>query len=132
MPVPVNSAPSVDAGADQSITLQGGAVLNATVTDGGLPTAATVTQAWSKLSGPGTVEFAKPTAVDTTATFDEAGTYVLRLTAKDSEASASDTVTVSVQSPSGVTSFDRGIATGTDDVEQLPTGYMSLDSTDLS
>jgi len=132
LPVPVNSAPSVDAGADQSITLPGGAVLNATVTDDGLPDPpATVTQAWSKLSGPGTVEFAKPTAVDTTATFNEAGTYVLRLTAKDSEASASDTVTVSVQSPSGVTSFDRGIATGTDDVEQLPTGYMSLDSTDL-
>ena len=36
---------------------------------------------WSKVSGFGDVVFGNPNAVDTTASFSAAGTYVLRLTA---------------------------------------------------
>ena len=42
-----------------------------------------MTTAWSLVSGPGTVTFADPNAVDTTASFSGTGTYVLRLTAND-------------------------------------------------
>lgn len=48
---PTNQAPSVNAGADQSITLPNGATLNGTVTDDGLPSGSLVTL-WSQISGP--------------------------------------------------------------------------------
>jgi PKD repeat protein len=94
---PVNQPPAVNAGSNQTVTLPATASLNGTVTDDGLPNPpATVTVAWSKDSGPGTVTFANPAAMATTATFSVAGTYVLRLTANDSALSASSTVTITV------------------------------------
>lgn len=47
----------------------------------------------AKAAGPGTVTFASPSSVDTTAGFSAAGTYMLSLTASDSQLSASDTMT---------------------------------------
>jgi PKD repeat protein len=94
---PVNQAPVVNAGSNQTITLPAAANLNGTVTDDGLPNPpATVTVTWSKTSGPGTVTFANPAAKVTTATFSAAGTYVLKLTASDSALSASASTTVTV------------------------------------
>ena len=93
-PVP-NAAPVVDAGPARTITLPSTASLDGTVTDDGKPSG-TLTQSWTKVSGPGTVTFANASAVDTTASFSVAGTYSLRLTASDSALSASDTVTVTV------------------------------------
>ena len=55
------------------------------------------TTTWTKASGPGTVTFANASATDTTATFSDPGTYVLRLTAQDGALSTSDEVTVLVQ-----------------------------------
>ena len=49
-----------------------------------------------KVSGPGAVDFAHPKDADTTAAFDAAGTYVLRLTATDSQLTVKDEVTVVV------------------------------------
>jgi Bacterial Ig domain/PA14 domain len=89
----------VNAGADLAITLPNTAVLDGTVTDDGLPSA-TVTTAWSTVSGPGTVIFGNAAAIDTSATFSLAGTYVLRLTANDSALSASDDVQVIVSATS--------------------------------
>jgi hypothetical protein len=95
---PVNKAPVVNAGPDQTITLPAGASLAATVTDDGLPNPpGTVTVAWSKVSGPGTVTFASPSAKTTTASFSTSGTYDLRLTASDSALSASDDLIVTVK-----------------------------------
>jgi RHS repeat-associated protein len=93
---PPNSAPSVIVGGDRTIRLPDKAPLDATVTDDGLPLGKTVTFAWSKVSGPGTVSFAKASAADTTAAFSLPGTYVLRLTVSDSQLSASDELTVVV------------------------------------
>lgn len=90
-----NTAPVVDAGPARTITLPSTASLDGTVTDDGKPSG-TLTQNWTKVSGPGTVTFANASAVDTTASFSVAGTYSLRLTASDSALSASDTVTVTV------------------------------------
>ena len=95
---PVNVAPTVDAGPDRTVQMPTAASLDGTVTDDGLPTPpGATTKAWTKVSGPGTVTFGSPAAVDTTATFSAAGTYVLRLTANDSLLSANDTVSVTVQ-----------------------------------
>jgi hypothetical protein len=59
-----------------------------------------VTNAWSTVSGFGTVIFGNASAVDTMASFAAAGIYVLRLTASDGQLSASDDVTVTVSSTS--------------------------------
>jgi len=51
---------------------------------------------WTKFSGPGFVTFGDEYDVDTNAYFSIPGTYVLRLTADDSELQTSDNVTISV------------------------------------
>lgn len=93
---PINLTPVVNAGPDRSVTIPAAANLSGTVSDDGLPTGATVTSSWTKVSGPGTVTFASATTPATTATFSAAGTYVLRLTASDKALSANDQVQVNV------------------------------------
>jgi RHS repeat-associated protein len=122
-PVP-NQAPTVNAGADQTIYLPKNQVtLSATVADDGQP--APVTVSWTKVSGPGDVTFATPTSTTTTATFSAEGTYVVRITTTDSALSASDDVAITVNpavpppvaeitSPqSGATITDRTLFFGT-------------------
>jgi len=100
---PTNQAPTVSAGSDRTITLPASASLDGTVSDDGLPTA-TVTTAWTKISGPGTVTFGNTAAVDTTAVFGAIGTYTLRLTASDSASlSATDDVVITVNAASANT-----------------------------
>jgi hypothetical protein len=96
---PGNVAPTVDAGPSRSIQIGQQATLDGSVSDDGLPAGAAVTVAWAKTVGPGTVTFAAPNAVDTTAGFSAAGTYTLSLTASDTQLSASDTMTVTVTDP---------------------------------
>ncbi|MGC4081090.1 MAG: PKD domain-containing protein [Vicinamibacterales bacterium] len=93
---PVNQAPVVTAGTNQTITLPAGATLAGTVTDDALPQGATVTSQWTQQSGPGTTTFADASSPSTTATFSVAGTYVLRLTASDTALSAFADVTITV------------------------------------
>ena len=81
-PATPNTAPVVNAGADQAVALPAAAALNGTATDDGLPGVG-LTTTWSKVSGPGTVTFGNASALITTASFSVAGTYVLRLTASD-------------------------------------------------
>lgn len=128
-----NQAPSVNAGTDQTVTLLTGASLNGTVSDDGLPNPpGRTTVQWSAVSGPGTVVFGDATAVDTTATFTETGSYVLRLTATDGSLSKSDDVKILVQgSVAGGTIAVFGISTGSDDAEESSSGSMSLTSGDL-
>jgi hypothetical protein len=56
-----------------------------------------VSQVWSLTSGPGLVVWSAQTALQTTATFSQPGTYVVRLTASDSLAMGFDETTVTVQ-----------------------------------
>ena len=102
---PQNVAPSVNAGADQTITLPTNSVpLSGSASDDGLPNPpGQLSYTWSQVAGPAAVTFATPTAASTTASFSLAGTYTLRLQVSDSERSASDEVVVTV-GPS-VTSF---------------------------
>lgn len=99
-PVPANSAPVVDAGADRSAYTNIAITLAGTATDDGLPNPpATLTYQWSKVSGPGLVTFGSPAALMTTAAFDTAGTYVLRLSVSDSALTGADDVQVTVTTP---------------------------------
>ena len=91
-PAPVNLAPVVFAGADQTVTLPATATLSGSVVDPDGPTVGPVQ--WTKTSGPGAVVFANPASLNTTATFSAVGTYVLTLAASDGEASGTDSLTV--------------------------------------
>ncbi|HEX8150503.1 MAG TPA: PKD domain-containing protein [Pyrinomonadaceae bacterium] len=95
--LPPNQAPAVNAGADRAIRLPSTATLSGAVSDDGLPEGASVTTQWAKVSGPGAVTFTSPDSPDTGASFGADGTYVLRLTANDTELSAFDEVTVTVE-----------------------------------
>lgn len=96
--IPPNVPPTVDAGEGQCIApVTATAALSGTVSDDGLPNPPrAVTVTWTKESGPGTVTFGNPDCLDTTAAFNAAGTYVLRLTADDGGAQPYDTVVVGV------------------------------------
>ncbi len=93
-----NSAPAVDAGPNQSITLPVLSVnLLGIVTDDGNPDPPGVTT--TTWSGPDGVVFGDPNALGTTASFPGAGSYVLRLTADDSKLTAFDELMVTVNDP---------------------------------
>jgi RHS repeat-associated protein len=111
-PPPVNQAPVVVAGADQTIVPSTMGFLIGSATDDGLPSG-TLTVNWSKVSGPGTVTFTQPTLVATSASFSVEGVYVLRLTANDGALTASDDVQVTVNGALAVNA-------GSDQVVTLP------------
>ncbi|MCK5176040.1 MAG: hypothetical protein KAR47_21775, partial [Planctomycetes bacterium] len=96
-----NSAPIVGAGADKLLYLtEGDSVVlsDAFVTDDGEPNLAgsyTLTTTWAAVPETG-ISF-DPYLINTTATFTETGTYVLTLTADDTEFAPFDAVTVTVK-----------------------------------
>ncbi len=95
---PVNTSPVVSAGADQTVNLTDAVILNGSITDDGLPNPpSNVVASWSLVSGPGGVSFADSSAQVTSATFSVSGQYTLRLTATDTELTASDDMIVMVQ-----------------------------------
>src|SRR6185295_8039115 len=94
---PTNTAPHVNAGSNQAVTVPSGAYLSGTASDDGLPTGSTLAVTWTKVSGPGTVVFANPSAATTSTTFSSAvGTYTLRLTATDGALSSTSDVNIDV------------------------------------
>ena len=104
--VPKNKAPRVDAGEDRSIpvtsTLKVSHLvsLEGSVEDDGLPNDS-LKISWSKVSGPGAVEFADSHAPDTMVSMSVEGVYKLRLGASDGEKEAYDDVIVSVKRDAG-------------------------------
>ncbi len=106
--------------------------LQGLVTDDGLPAGATLTNRWMKVSGPVEVQFADPSSALTTATFSRAGTYVLRLTAHDSDLAGLDEVAIRVRAnqppvveagPDQVIGFEEPLAlTGLVSDDGLPEG----------
>ncbi len=93
-----NKYPTANAGVDQVISLPTTNVsLNGTASDDALPNPpGTLSYAWNKMSGPGTVTFGSPNSKTTTATLSTAGIYVLRFTASDSVLSGIDEVQITV------------------------------------
>ncbi|HEX6401294.1 MAG TPA: hypothetical protein VF108_12615, partial [Actinomycetota bacterium] len=129
---PGNQAPVVNAGPDQTVPFPTTVTLNGTVTDDGLPAVpGSTTKQWTKESGPGTVTFTSPTTANTDASFSQAGTYVLRLTASDGELTSFDEVTIVEQAGGTPTILNRSIAAGSDDAEQQASGAVDLHSSDI-
>lgn len=116
-----NQSPIVSAGVDKSITLPTNSVtLDGSVTDDGNPSPpGQVTVSWSKISGSGTVVFSSGNSPTTNATFSDAGTYVLRLTASDSVLTASDDVSVTVN-PEQAGNAAPTVSAGQDQTVTLP------------
>jgi hypothetical protein len=99
---PTNQPPSNDAGGDQSVTMSSPATatLNGAASDDGLPSPpAALTHSWTRVSGPAAVSFSNANTLNTSATFTQAGTYVLRLTTSDGKLTTTDDVTITVNPP---------------------------------
>ena len=94
MPKADNVAPSVVASAE--VTVMATLELHGQVADDTLPMGWLRTN-WTKVSGPGPVTFGDPSAVNTTSSFTEPGSYVLRLTVSDGQFTVSNDVTVTVK-----------------------------------
>jgi RHS repeat-associated protein len=93
---PVNQPPVVSAGLNQTITLPTNTVtLNGSATDDGLPNNTLIIQ-WSLVSGPATVTFSSPNTAVSQATFTVAGTYVLQLSASDTQYTTTSNTTITV------------------------------------
>jgi VCBS repeat-containing protein len=90
-----NQAPQVSAGGSLNVAPGTAVTLPGSVSDDGYPEFRT-TQKWTQVSGPATVAIEQSTWASSPASFPVAGTYVLRLTAADGAATASDTLTVVV------------------------------------
>jgi CubicO group peptidase (beta-lactamase class C family) len=90
-----NTAPTVDAGADQSIELPLAASLQGSASDDGVPGAA-LAIAWSVQSGPGTVSFENASSAATKASFTAPGNYELLLSVNDGELTSTDTIAITV------------------------------------
>lgn len=105
----------VDAGVDRVVVLPGKTWLRGWAGTGPAPSAtrprngarpaveskpaSAVRVAWSKAAGPGTVKFADPAALRTTATFSAPGRYALRLEAESEAGKRESTLTVDVEPP---------------------------------
>ncbi|MEO6324811.1 MAG: DUF1800 family protein, partial [Thermoanaerobaculia bacterium] len=94
--------PRVAAAGDQTITLPASASVAGTPSDDGLPAGSSLSYAWSKVSGPGTVSFTAPTSLASGASFSLAGTYVLAFTASDSQLSSSANIAITVLPSGGI------------------------------
>lgn len=60
---------------------------------------------WRKVTGPGTVRFADPAALETSATFSAPGNYVLQLDAETANGKSSAQVRVTVEAPAPATAL---------------------------
>jgi hypothetical protein len=116
---PTNSAPNAYAGPDATINLSDTLNLNGSASDDGLPNG-TLSSYWGKLSGPGSVNIANPSAIKTTAKFGATGFYVLQLTVSDGQYSASDKIGVNVGGTTTPTNQPPSVNAGPDQTITLP------------
>jgi hypothetical protein len=89
----------VDPGQNQSVMVGEDATLAGKVTGGCPDPGKSVTSTWSKVSRPGNASIASPSSPQTTASFDQAGTYVLQLQATDGHTTVAKPVTITVGPP---------------------------------
>ena len=99
---PTNRLPRPDAGKDRSILVPADSTgpylvnLAGAVDDDGLPNGS-LTNTWSRVSGPGSADFTDPHAPNTTVSLATDGAYNLRLTADDGAGDRTDDVTIVVR-----------------------------------
>ena len=100
-----NNPPTVGAGIDNAGIVGDPITLAGSASDDGNPFG-TLTTTWTKFSGTGSVSFSNANALDSTATFSAAGTYVLQLEADDGELATTDTVQMTVTAATSGEFFD--------------------------
>lgn len=113
-----NARPWADAGSDQTIAIGSTSLAGRVVDDGRPVSPGVVTASWEQRSGPTAATIASPSSATTSATFAEAGVYVLALTAADSALTHTDLVTVRVVDTS--TNAPPSIALGPDRRVEFP------------
>lgn len=118
-PAPINQPPVVNAGPGGAVVVTGTLALHGSATDDGLPSGQLITQ-WTQVSGPSTAVFGDPTKPATTVTLDSPGMYVLRLTASDTQLSASSDTTVVGLVGSGGGNQPPFVNAGPDQIIALP------------
>jgi hypothetical protein len=131
LPSKGNDAPLADAGPNRTVTMPGSVTLAGSISDDGLPQGAPLTSMWSQLPGaPGTATFTAPASPTTDVTFSAPGTYVLRLTADDTELQGTDDVTVTVNAGNTAV-LDIPVASSSDDAEEAASGKINRVNGDL-
>lgn len=95
---------SVSVSAPTTVSMPNLAQLTGTATDS---VGVNPTYLWTEIGGPGTVTFATPQAVSTTASFSDPGVYVVEMTASDTGVSASAQATITVL-PMQISSASQG------------------------
>jgi len=111
--VTFNLPPVVNAGPAQTVNFGTTATLAGTITDDQLPYNI-LTSTWNEVSGPGNATFADTSVTNTTVTFDQPGTYTLRLTASDTLATTNADVVIRVNAAPVVDSgTDQLVTLGT-------------------
>lgn len=125
----VNPSPKVDAGSNQTITSDWVNLDGTVKSNGTANRLGSVTTIWSKVTGVGNVIFGNAEAVDTTATFSDSGTYVLRLTAVDGTLQASHDVMITVSSvlPSAPKVWGTPVLIETDDAGDAYSPKVAVD-----
>ncbi|MBI4700576.1 MAG: PKD domain-containing protein, partial [Deltaproteobacteria bacterium] len=95
--IPQNMPPLVELDVPATAVVGENVLLNATVTDDGLPSGYLKSN-WSMVSGPGTMKFwnEPPTGPATFVTFDAAGTYVLQIQSTDGALTTTKQVSIAV------------------------------------
>jgi hypothetical protein len=93
--VTFNLPPVVNVGPVQTVNFGTTVTLAGTVTDDQLPYNI-LTSTWTEVNGPGNATFANANLTNTTVTFDQPGTYTLRLTASDTLATTDADVVIRV------------------------------------
>jgi hypothetical protein len=105
-PPPGNQAPKVNAGADQTISIDEAALLDGIATDDGIP-GGTLYIEWKKIKGPGDVSFANPSKLQTSVSFNAIGLYELELSAHDGELKGTDRIGINVADGSADQAFQQ-------------------------
>jgi hypothetical protein len=120
-------APAVDAGADQSIDLPGGASLAGAVND---PSGTSAIK-WKLYSGPGAVTFGNANTTTTSVSFSKPGSYTFLLSADDAlHTVAYDAVIITVRLPVSTAIDQNDILIGFSTV--VGQTYRAEQATDLS
>jgi hypothetical protein len=97
-----NRAPTANAGPDQTLNWPTPAVLRGSFTDDGLPNPPGISVvSWSKLSGPGTLTFARINELATTVSGALPGNYVVRLSVFDGALTAVDDMALNLTDATG-------------------------------
>ncbi len=121
-----NRPPEASAGPSLRLTLPvRTATLRGSATDDGMPAGSTLGFTWSQVSGPQGVTFGNNRSAETSVTFATQGTYLLRLTASDSQLSGWADVQVVVQSEPPANSPPQ-VSAGPDRLVALPPGVVTL------